>query len=1068
MGLVGRAAPIDELLDRAVVAINRGDRATATVLAEQVLAVDHRNADAEDLLAAPGDVGEIRRLTILFADLSNATALSARIDPEAYRMVVRHYREQVCKIVNRYEGHLGSTKGEALLAVFGHPTAHEDDARRAVLAGLEIAREAANLSEHARRRLGESIDIRVGVHRGLVYLDIAQDDVYGLAANVAARVCSLASPGALVVSDAVEPLVRHDFELQRGPSAAVKGVDGVVVHYRVLGERVGADRFRGGPLVGRHRERARLQKSWARAQAATLTTPGVVFRGEPGIGKSRLATAAVELVEGSGAVVLELHGSPFHTDAGLHPVRIMLERRCGISRLTEPGERLALLEHDLRAYALEPAIALPFLAPVLGVGPEAGYEPVPAEGRKLYELITQGVRDYLLACLGGGAGLIVAEDMHWFDPSTVEVLDTLLGAADGRLLVVITGRGGDWLPGGWPVKVFDLTSLSDEHTDELILALDPTATADERAAVRTRCDGVPFYIEQVVGAISAARSEAPGRTGVPEPLYEPLFARLRATRNVVEVVKAAAIIGRQVDRGLLRAVCTLSEDDIDDVIDDLENAMVFEAWGADTWRFRHELLRELGAELVPPSVRCDLHARVANALVTGAAGDPDWRLVAAHYEQAERFEDAAAAYQQASAAARRRGALAEARSYMNLALAGLERCAAGPHRDQREIAMRLERGLLAAAAEFYTSPAVAADFERCLQVGGMQLHDDEAVATLIALVSYCATRADLPRMAQVLDSLEADLTAGRLWCRPAVDSSFGVLAWLRGEFDAAVTYFTEATAGRAPAGQHPIEAVWYLPNEPLASAHLHLSLIRMWRGDLVAAEAELGFAARRAAHLGFPQGGFMECFGRFMATWVHIEAQQLDQAAALSAELIEQAERQGFDQWRLAGMTNQGAVAALVALASADHDQAALEQHIATMTMLLDTWRAVGLDIYLTFYDAVLGRLLSAAGKPDLARGHLDSTLRRTATTGMHFYDAELLRWRARAQPDPRARRSDIAAALQLARSQGAALLELRAALDDFEFCGQSARSAVVDVAGRVPNTLPEQARARAALRQAT
>jgi class 3 adenylate cyclase len=1068
MGPTKRAASIDELLDRAVVAITRGERAPPTVLAEQVLAADRGNADAEDLLAAPGDVGEIRRLTILFAELANSTALSACIEPEAYGKVARRYCDQVCRIVNRYEGHLGSTKGEALLAVFGHPAAHENDARRAVLAGLEIAREAGNLSEHVRRRLGASIDVRVGVHRGLVYLDTAEDDVYGLAANMAARVCSLASPNSLVVSDAVAPMVRDSFELEPGPPAAVKGVDGVVAHHRVLGERVRVGGLRGGPLVGRDRERARLRKSWARAQAATLTTPGMAFRGEPGIGKSRLAAAAVELVEGSGAVVLELHGSPFHTDAGLHPVRILIERRCGISRLTEPGERLRLLERDVRACSLDPATVIPFLAPVLGVGPEAGYEPVPAEGRKLYELIAQGVQEYLLACVGGGPGLIVAEDAHWFDPSTVELLDTLLSAADGRLLVVITGRDGKWLPGAWPVKVFDLTPLSDEHTDELVLALDPTVTADERAAVRNRCDGVPFYIEQVVSALRATWSEAPGRSGVPDALYEPLFARLRATGNVVEVVKAAAIIGRQADRSLLRAVCTLSENDIDDVIDDLEDVMVFEPWGADSWRFRHELLRELAAELAPPSVRRDLHARVAEALVTGAAGDPDWRLVAAHYEQAERFEEAAVAYQQASAAARRRGALPEARSYMSLALAGLERCGAGPGRDRREIALRLERGLLAAAAEFYTSPAVAADFERCLHLGGSDLHDDEVIATLIALVSYCATRADLRRMAQVLESLRADLTVGRHWSRPAIESSFGVLAWLRGEFDAAVSYFTDATAGRPAAGRHPIEAVWYLPNEPLASAHVHLSLIRLWRGDLAAAETERGLAARVAAHLGFPQSGFMECFNRFMATWVHIETGQLDEAAVVAADQIEQAERQGFDQWRLAGMTNQGAVAALVGLASANLDQPALEQHIATITMLLATWRGVGLDIYLTFYDAILGRLLSAAGKTDLARDHLDNTLRLTANSGMQFYDAELLRWRARAQPDPRARRADIAAALQLARTQGAALFELRAALDDFEFRGQPALSAVVDAAGRVPSTLPELARARAVLRQAT
>ena len=149
----GFVAPIDDLLDQAVAAINRGDRVAGTALAEQVLAADGVNAEAEDLLAAPADPGEIRRLTILFADLVDSTVLSTRVEPETYRMLVGRYRQQVLAIVNRFEGHVGSHQGDGLLAVFGHPTAHEDDVRRAVLAGLEITREVARLREQAQAPL---------------------------------------------------------------------------------------------------------------------------------------------------------------------------------------------------------------------------------------------------------------------------------------------------------------------------------------------------------------------------------------------------------------------------------------------------------------------------------------------------------------------------------------------------------------------------------------------------------------------------------------------------------------------------------------------------------------------------------------------------------------------------------------------------------------------------------------------------------------------------------------------------------------------------------------------------
>lgn len=1050
-------ASIDELLDRAVAAINRGDRATATALAGQVLVADSANAEAEDLLAAPSDPGEIRRLTIFFADLVDSTVLSTRVEPETYRLLVGRYREQLLRAVNRYEGHIGSTKGDGVLAVFGYPIAHEDDVRRAVHAGLEITQEVARLSDQARRRFGIEINVRVGVHRGLVYLDTAQDDVYGLAANLAARVSGLAPPGAVVVSDAVEVLIRNNFELEARPAALVKGVEEPITHYRVVAERAPAPKSGQGPLVGRDRELAQLEKSWAQAQAGTLSTPGVVFRGEPGIGKSRLAAAAAQLVEASASVVLELVGSPFHTDAGLHPVRTLLERRCGIDRSTDQAERLRLLDAELHARGLDPRSTVPLLAPVLGIDAAAGYEQVAAEGRRLYELIAQAVQTYLLACLGGGAGLVVAEDLHWFDPSTREVLSALLDAAAGRVLVVMTGRPGEWLSTGCPVAVFDLAPLTEEQTAELITALDPGLSADERAAVAVRCDGVPFYIEQVVAGLS--------QTGVPETLYEPLFARLRASPKVVPVVEAAAVIGRQIDLGLLCSVVDLSDDEVDDVIDELEDALVLERCGSDDRRFRHELLREVAAELAPPTVRRGLHAKVADALI--GAGEPDWPLIAGHYERADRFEETAAAYQQAATDARRRGALAEARAYLTHALAQLDRATPGPDRDRHEMAVRSRRGVLTSAAEGYQSGAAAADFERCLQLGGTDLRDDELFVTLRALANYCLARADLHRAAQVIKSLGAGLQ-GRQWFRPAIEVLFGIVACLRGEFDAGCRHLEVATTGLSPADHHDVAAVWqFVPNEPIVAAHIHLALVALVRGDLTGAETELAFAARRAERLGFPQGPYMHAWTRFMETWLRIETGQLDRAAVLAADLREVGERHGFDLWRRRGAFLWAVVEALGGALSADDVDATMPAaDLANITTLLDSLRTLEMNMYSTFYDGVLGRLLIAAGQPETARERLDTALALAKDTGMCFYDAELLRLRAQTHDEPGARQADINAALELARRQGAILFQLRAALDDFELRGDPAAAAVADAAHRIPANYawPELVRAKAAL----
>ena len=1033
-------ASIDELLDRAVAAINSGDRATATALAGRVLAADGANTEAEDLLAAPSDPGEIRRLTIFFADLVDSTVLSTRVEPETYRLLVGRYREQVLRAVHRYEGHIGNTAGDGLLAVFGYPIAHEDDVRRAVHAGLEITREVARLSEQAKRRYGIEISVRVGVHRGLVYLDTAQGDVYGLAANLAARVSSLATPGAVVVSDAVEMLIRNDFQLESRTEALVKGVEEPVVHYRVLAEHARRRASGKGPIVGRTRELAELEKSWARAQTGTLRTPCVVFRGEPGIGKSRLAAAAAEMVNKSGSVVLELVGSPFHTGAGLHPVRTLLERRCGIDRNTDQTERLRLLDNEIRGCGLDRRSTVPLLAPVLGIEAQAGYEQVTAEGRRLYELIAQAVQTYLLACLADGAGSVVAEDVHWFDPSTREVLGTLLDLAGGKLLVVMTGRPGGWLPKAWPHKAFDLAPFTDDQADALITALDPALSADERAVVAARCDGVPFYIEQVVNGFN--------QTGVPETLYEPLFARLRASPKVVPVVEAAAVIGRQVDRRLLCSVVDLSDDAVDDVIDELEDALVLEPWGSDGWRFRHELLREVAAELAPPTVRRRLHAKVADVLI--GTREPDWQLVGAHYEQADRFSDAAVAYRRSCTDARRRGALAEAVAYLTRGLAQLDRAAPGPDRDRRETAFRLERGYLTSAAEGYQSSQAAADFERCLGLSAT-LSDDELFATLAALANYYLVRTDLRRAAQVIDSLQEGARS-RPAGRPAIDILSGALAYLRGDLPAATAALDAATACTVGAEQQ---------TEDVDAGCLYRAVVALVRGNLAAAEDGLAGSARIADAFGFPEGPYLRTYTRSMEVWLCIEIDQLDRAANVAAALISASERHGFDMWRLVGVTWQAAVSALAALGTDD-----LATPIKTLTTSLDELRSIEVNIFTTLYDGILGRLLLAAGQPNAARDRLNIGLTLARDTGMHFYDAELLRLRAQTLDDPAARQADINRALELGRRQTATLFELRAALDDFKLRGNAAADAVAAAANRIPanGAWPELAEAKTAL----
>jgi hypothetical protein len=241
---------------------------------------------------------------------------------------------------------------------------------------------------------------------------------------------------------------------------------------------------------------------------------------------------------------------------------------------------------------------------------------------------------------------------------------------------------------------------------------------------------------------------------------------------------------------------------------------------------------------------------------------------------------------------------------------------------------------------------------------------------------------------------------------------------------------------------------------------------RFVRGDLPGTERQLEEVARRVRGLGFPQGPFSAAFAGFVEIWMRIEAGQLDRAAALAAELTDKVQRHGFDAWHLWGGAQQTTVNVLTALKAETLDYSALSSQMVAMTKLVDVLARAGLNAYLTFFDGVLAQLLMVVGEPQQARDRLDAALVLAQDTGMHFYDAELLRLRAHTHTDPSAIGVDLQAALDLAHRQGAHLFELRAALDGFDLHGFSSRAALAAALSRMPTdaAMPEVARARAAL----
>jgi hypothetical protein len=389
-------------------------------------------------------------------------------------------------------------------------------------------------------------------------------------------------------------------------------------------------------------------------------------------------------------------------------------------------------------------------------------------------------------------------------------------------------------------------------------------------------------------------------------------------------------------------------------------------------------------------------------------------------------------------------------------------------RDQVEISLRLSRSFLASAAEGMSSADAAADFERCAQLSGGDLQEDQSIATFVALFGYYALRADLRRVEQLLgylDALRARLSQERReWFQPFSDAAYGMLAWYRGEFGTALIKLEAASLSRSEEGARETAAVWYMPNEATASIYTHLALARYMVGDFAGAEAELVRTKQRCRTLDFPQGAFSQAYGRQMEVLIRIEAGQLDRAKEVAIALGADAERHGINSWTMIAAAQQATIDAMSSLANGAADPTTLHSHIGMITMFVDAWRALEVKSLITFYDAVLARLLAAAGQVAEARQRVDIALDLAKQTGMSFYDAELLRIRSGTREDDDERRRDLCAAIELARAHGALIFELRAGAEYFELYGDS--QALAEAMRRFPrdSTWPECSRASVVL----
>ncbi|HJR26889.1 MAG TPA: adenylate/guanylate cyclase domain-containing protein [Acidimicrobiales bacterium] len=1006
---------------------------------------------ADEVPATTATRDELRRLTIMFSDLVGSTSLSGRLDPETYRTVLSAYKDACRRVIeDELDGHLVHTRGDGMLAVFGYPVAHEDDALRAVKAGMAIHRELADLPPEVHARAGDELTARVGVHRGLVYLERDSEELYGLAVNIAARVQEAAAPGTVAITDEVRNLVADSILTSPLEAREMKGVERAPGLHRVVAEHPRPNRISRRwptPLVGRDAEVAALRDRLTEATASPRPLATVVV-GDAGVGKSRLVGAFVDELP-RGTIVLDLGGSPFHRHQGLFAIRELVCEWADVRRERPPSEQLSTLRRYLERQGL--SHLLPLIAPVAGITPSAGYAPVEVEARLLEGQIADALHEVVCRWFDGHSGLVVVEDLHWLDDASRGVVARLVTSGPPGLLVLVTSRDDRAL--GAEAERLELGPLEPDECVQLIRhhdgELSPTVTAE----VVSRSDGMPLFVEELVRArredtaLEAARP-ADDDGSIPGALYEPLAARLSSLGASRVVASAAAAIGRTVHLDLLARVSGVTADELDEALTQLMDGSVLEPDHGDgrTVRFRHELVRLVAYELEPPSGRERFHALAAHALTAGGiAAGADWSLIAEHHERSGAHAAAAVALEHAADDARQRGSLEEARANFDRALEAVALAPPGEERDRLEVRLRLARAFIAVSAEGFGSEHATADLRGSLGLSISQPEGVELYRTLIAVWGYYINRSDLDRAWTVSTALRPLSAGSRRHMLPTNEAGFGMIEFHRGSFVESARRLQAAVADidEIGADETSVPDAWTMPLDPLASMYVHNGLTLGWVGDLEAAAGQMAAARHRCDRLPFPLGPFSLGYVLLLEGSMHVHLGDRETGRTCAEEVVELSTRHGFDAWLFWGSI------LLRTLEAAEAGPERGPELAAAALMSVEMFHALGVRAHsATMCGSVAGVLLEL-GDREGALAAADRARELVVETGSRASESEILRVRARAGPDDEVE-AGLLAALARAEEQGAVIGAVRIATDLVVVGGETHRATLDRALARV------------------
>ena len=628
-------------------------------------------------IAAPGvEVsGERRYLTVMFCDLVGSTSISAQLDAEEWRDLVGTYLDAASAAVTELGGHVAKKLGDGLMALFGYPVAQENDAERAARAALSIQRALTEVNRKNADASKPALNARIGIETGPVVVDAA-GEIYGDAPNIAARVQALAEPGTVVVTTRVQHQVAGLFVVEERGTHELKGMPEPVTLYRLVrasggGRRAGQRHLT--PLVGREEEIAILMRRWERARQGDGQL--VMIVGEPGLGKSRLIEEFHLRLREMPHTWAEWSCSQLLQNTPLHPIAEWGHQRFGGADIPVE-QRLADLEDTLVLVKIDPAENVPLLAPMLDIPlPSERALTLPPEELRRRQLTA--LTNWVMAGARTQPAVLAFEDVHWADPTTVDLLRGIAECgALAPLFVLITARPEFRPP--WGVRshhsTISLSPLDRLQVRHMVggLAAHHTLPKEVVDGLTERTGGVPLFIEEVTRLL-LERGEQGGTEAIPPTLQQSLMARLDRLGSAREIAQIGAVIGRGFSYPLIRAVADMEDTALQTALERLAEADILLMQGLppeSEYRFKHMLIQDAAYENLLRSRRLFLHRRVGQTIESRFAeiAESQPELIAQHYTAAAMPEQAIPYWMKAGERTLARSAYREPLAYFDRAL----------------------------------------------------------------------------------------------------------------------------------------------------------------------------------------------------------------------------------------------------------------------------------------------------------------------------------------------------------------------------------------------------------------